>query len=149
MTVIHDSAPNQAVLGRQPSILPPLEAVCTGECADTRSNARVRKVAAANILEATAQQRLERANRHKSRPSLERFQYKPQDLVDIWFEPTNKDSRGWRGPATVLSVQPDEGNITVRVQGRTIDRTTAEVREHISYLAMGAHFTTPHFTHLG
>ena len=130
-------------------MLSPLEGGCTGEYADTRGTARIRELAAANILEATAQQRIERADRHKSRPALERFQYKPQALLDIWFEPTNKDSRGWRGPATVLSVQPDEGNITVRVQGRTIDRTTAEVREHISYLIMGAHFSTHHFTHLG
>ena len=69
-------------------MLPPLEGGCTGEYADTRGTARIRELAAANILEATVQQRTERADRHKSRPALERFQYKPQDLVDVWFEPT-------------------------------------------------------------
>ena len=64
---------------------------------------------------------------------MERSEHRPGDLVDIWFDPPNKDTPGWRGPAQISSINDGEGNITVRFQGRTLDRRHQEVRQHVPY----------------
>ena len=140
LTVINSSTPYQALLGRQPAMLPPLEGGHAGQCHDharvetnEHNRARVREIAAINIIEATAQQRLERVDRSNSRPAIELQEYKPHDLVDIWFEPQNKDQKGWRGPGEILSINADEGNYSVKIQGRTLSRRAQEVRPHIPY----------------
>ena len=110
LTVINGSTPYQALIGRQPAMLPPMEGGHTGQvqsmargATQVRHEARVREVAAMNIVEATARQRLARADRHNTRPAIQRMDYKPKDLVDIWFEPSNKDQKGWRGPGEVVT----------------------------------------------
>ena len=108
----------------------------------------VREVAAMNIVEATARQRMARADRHNTRPAIQRMQYKPRDLVDVWFEPSTKDQKGWRGPAEILSINADDGNVTVRIQGRTIDRQSSEVREHIPYLVFASALLEDQCKHL-
>ena len=65
---------------------------------------------------------------------MQRADYQPGDLVDIWYDPQNKDTLGWRGPAQIASVQEDENNVTVRFQGKTLDRGQQEVRVHVPYL---------------
>ena len=99
-----------------------------------RHQARIREIAAGNIIEATARSRMERADRHNTRPAVERQEYKVGDLVDLWYEPPSKDTSGWRGPGKVHSLQPSEGVVTVRYQGRSPDRRAQEVRPHIPYL---------------
>ena len=47
---------------------------------------------------------MERAQKHRTRQSIQQYDYKRDDLVDVWFEPSNKDSKGWRGPGKILSV---------------------------------------------
>ena len=71
----------------------------------------------------------------------------PQHLCDVWFEKTNKDMPGWRGPATVLSVNHEDGNVTVRFQGRTIDRKTTEVRTHVPFLVFESALFADRFEH--
>ena len=121
-------------------MLPPLEGGHLGEVAslarketNARSEARVREIAAMNIIESTAQARLSRAFRTHARGAIELREYQPQEKVDIWFEPTQKDQSGWRGPAEVLSANSREGNYSVRLQGRTLIRTPQEVRPHIAF----------------
>ena len=77
---------------------------------------------------------MDRADRHNTRPAVERQEYKVGDLVDLWYEPLNKDTSGWRGPGKVHSLQPNEGVVTVRYQGRSLDRRAQEVRPHIPYV---------------
>jgi hypothetical protein len=142
LTVINDSTPYQAVMGRQPSILPPLEGGYNGSLVDDQSRpesdcrgvSRTRELAACNIIESTARMRMERANKHKTRPAVETMEHAAGNLVDIWFDPTTKDVSGWRGPAKIATVNTEEGNITVRYQGMSLDRQNSEVREHIPYL---------------
>ena len=81
----------------------------------------------------TAKDRLDRAHRTNIRGAMQLGEYKPQEKVDIWFEPTTKDQCGWRGPAEVLSANTSEGNYSVRIQGRTLIRRPQEVRPHIPY----------------
>ena len=51
--------------------------------------------------------------------------------------PLNKEQRGWRGPAQVKTVNEEEKNITVRIQGRSLDRAPREIRPHVPYLVFG------------
>ena len=135
LTVINNSTPYQALFGRQPAMLSPLEGGHSQQVeslsrADThtRHHARVREIAAMNIIEATARARLERADKHNTRPAAERLEFEPGDLADVWFEPLNKDQRGWRSPGEVLSVNAAEGNLSVRIGGRTLNRRVGEIR---------------------
>ena len=52
---------------------------------------------------------MEHADRHNTRPAVERQEYKVGDLVDLWYETPNKDMSGWRGPEKVHSLQPSHG----------------------------------------
>ena len=80
-----------------------------------RHEARVREITNASIIESIARTRLQRADDSKTRGAIERADHKQGDLVDIWFEPTTKDSKGWRGPAEVKSVNEEASNISVRM----------------------------------
>eukprot|EP00971_Amphidinium_carterae_P349761 6491208-Amphidinium_carterae.2 len=134
VTTIAGYSPFTAVFGRQASFLPDLEnPPTTGSTLADES--RIREIAVLSIVEENSRQRLSRAMRHQTRPSGEELDYKVGDLVDIWFPPGTKEIPGWKGPARLVSVQPSEGHLTVRWQGRTLDRRLAEARKHISYLA--------------
>ena len=63
----------------------------------------------------------------------QRLEHKPGDLVDIWYDQLNEDTFGWRRPAQVATVNDDEGNLTVRFQGRTLGRRQQEVRIRVLY----------------
>ena len=133
LIVIHDSSPYNALYGRQPAMLPPLEGGyireedhdgrvrridATGmhdlDAKYQRHLSRVREIAAATIIEVTALSRLQRADRHKTVAALERSGFQVGGLVDIWYEPTTKDVSGWKGPAQIATINHDEGNVTVR-----------------------------------
>ena len=73
LTNINGSTPYNGVLGRQPAMLPPMEGGHGGQIVDqsrpetsAKNEARIRELAAINIVEATAQKRLERADRHNT-----------------------------------------------------------------------------------
>ena len=54
--------------------------------------------------------------------------------MEIWFEPSHKDEAGWRGPAKIATLQHEEGNATVRYQGRSLDRQFPEIRPYVPYV---------------
>jgi len=154
LTVINNHTPYQGLLGRQPAMLPPIEGGHGGQVASharaetgMRDEARVREIEAGSIIESIARTRLTRADDSQSRSSLERAEHKVGDLVDIWFEPVNKDSKGWRGPAEIKSINEDVSNVSVRMQGRTLDRRPQEIREHIPYLVYSIILSAEHFSH--
>ena len=156
LTVINTSTPYQAVLGRQPQMLPPLEGGYLHERdpslirpgAMHRHEARVREIACTNIIEHHAKRRVERAHHARTQNPIEAYEYTPGELVDAWFEPPNKDNpRGWRGPGKILSVNTEEGNVTIRYQGHTLDRRMQEVRPHIAFLIDLVHFASGFMHH--
>lgn len=63
----------------------------------------------------------------------ERSEHQPGDLVDIWYDFPNGDAPGWGGPAQIVSANDGGGDITVRSQGRTLDRRHQEVGMHVPY----------------
>jgi len=157
MTVINGSTPYQALIGRQPQLFPSLEGGTLEERGveeplvnsrmDCRHNARVREIAAEGIIESIATSRIEQAQKSKTRPDMRLEQYQRKELVDIWFEPSNKDTKGWRGPAEVVSIHPEDGNAEIRIQGRTLLRRAPEIRPHIPYFIFLQLVYTSHFTY--
>eukprot|EP00971_Amphidinium_carterae_P351093 6491908-Amphidinium_carterae.1 len=137
LTTHQGLSPYNAVMGIQPPLLPPIE--LEGE--HTLTPSRLREVAIESIVQESQRARMQRALRHRTRKPIEMKNLSVGMPVDIWYEPTNKETGGWRGPATVASIQESEGNITVRYQGRTLDRRAQEVREHIIYHVF---FAAPH-----
>ena len=141
LTVINTSTPYQAAIGHQPTILPPLEGGYTGQRDDelgrpgtaARNVARIKEISSTNIIEATARRRIERANASRTLAPIEAKQYQPGEEVDVWFDPSEKDLSGWRGPGQVATVNSEEANITVRYQGKSLERRHQEVRVHIPY----------------
>eukprot|EP00971_Amphidinium_carterae_P325068 6455158-Amphidinium_carterae.1 len=99
-------SPQQAVLGRSSSILPQVSSEVSQDAASTQ---RLREIAVSSIVEATSRERVNRANRYPSTPTLTDSSYVNGDQVDIWFDPTNKDQPGWRGPARVVQCLPTDG----------------------------------------
>ena len=88
LIVINDATPYRALFGRQPAILPPLEGGYHFHPIEHPQNpshelsriglrdvSRVREMVAAAIVEATAQNRLEWGNRHKTHPAQQRSYY--------------------------------------------------------------------------
>ena len=118
-----------ALLGRQPAILPSIAEGTVGEMEDSlargethsRYQARVREIATSKIVEASAKQRMQLVDTRRARPSMQLSDIQIGQEVDIWFDPSQKDQPGFRGPAKVASIQPQENVVTVRYQGRTLD----------------------------
>ena len=105
LTVIGNSTPYQGVLGRQPAMLPPLEGGHLGQVnslarveTNSRFEARVREVAACNMIESHAKAIADRASRSNTRGCMESAGYSPRDLV----EPPNKDQ--WHHPSSSLAL---------------------------------------------
>ena len=130
-TSTNNHTPYQALLGRQPHLLPPLEGGYYGDLGVKGQDdfARVREIAAVAIIQAIVQQRFQRGGKRNQVVAQERADHSPGDLLD----PPNKDIPGWRRPAKIASVNFGEGNVTVRFQGGTLDRRYQEVRMHVPY----------------
>ena len=87
LVCINQHTPYQALLGRQPHLLPPLEGGYHGDLDVKGQNnlARVREIVAIAITEATAKQRLQRGAKGNQVGAIERAEHHPGDLVDIWY----------------------------------------------------------------
>lgn len=142
---INNDTPYQALLGRQSHFLPPVEGGYHGGLDQRGQNnlVSVREIVAVAIVEAIATQRIQRDDTRKQTVAQERAEHQPGDLVDIWYDPLNKDIPGWRGPALVVSVDVGGGNIIVRFQGRIFDCHHQAVRMHVLYLVYMLVFIDP------
>lgn len=111
MTTVGDSSPYNAVLGRQPAILPPLADSTTadgaGDSADGRREARIREIAINSMTQASAMARVNRASSARTTSSTQ-GKYQPGDLVDYWRKLEGKDTSPWHGPVPVIRDSPSE-----------------------------------------
>jgi hypothetical protein len=90
-----------ALLGRTPNLLPSIDGT-SGEIDDQlargetqlRHHARLREIATCKIVEATAKNRMRRADGTRTRPALELSKIQPGMSVDIWFDPSHNDAKG-------------------------------------------------------
>ncbi|CAK0834374.1 unnamed protein product [Prorocentrum cordatum] len=139
--------PYKVVFGRTIPMLTDLEPASATALEDqddgidgiSRHIHRLREVAIAAVVGASAQQRMDRALQSRTRPAGECQNLQLGDLVDIWRDPPNKDVSGWRGPATVVNVNRiQEGVVDVQWQSRTLSCRLADVRHSLSMDVMVA-----------
>ena len=122
LTHVGGSTPYQAVYGRQPWMLPPLETPDLGNRDEMssegdRQRELIRQTALSAMISATAASRLNRAAH--TRTGQDSREFKPDDLCDVFRKPVSKDASGWVGPYRVVRSEP--GQVVVRVKG--FDRT--------------------------
>ena len=86
-----------------------------------------------SMTQASAQQRLERALKSKTRLAIEQLELQPGDLIDFWRKPGTKDESGWRGPATILT--PGPTTATVKWLGQNVNVRTQDLRRSLVYMA--------------
>ena len=54
--------------------------------------------------------------------------------VDFWREPPNRDTSGWRGPATVINDQNlAQGTVGIEWQGRSLTARLPHVRRALMF----------------
>lgn len=130
---INNHTPYQTLPGRQPHSLPPQEGGYHGDLDATGQNtfARVRQFDAVAIVEATARQRPARGDKRNQVAAMERSEHAFGDLVDIWYDPPNKDIRGWRGPAQIAIVNDGGADIILSSRERMLDSRYQEVRAFV------------------
>ena len=65
---------------------------------------------------------------HGPSQTLKDQDYTAGQSVEYFRKPLHKDVSGWRGPATVVNVVPDENLVYVKVQGSVIPCAGQDVR---------------------
>ena len=95
-----------ALFGRQPALFPSLEGGyhCEVDTDGQDNLARAREMTAVANIEITATHRVARGDKGKMAVVQQRAEHRPGDLVDIWYDPPNKDTPGRRGPAQIATV---------------------------------------------
>ena len=128
----------QAALGYQPGILPDLDqrdALYDSPDGFTRHAHRLREIAVQSMVETTARERAQRALRSKTRPAIEVTEWKIGDTVEFFRATGNKEASGWRGPGTIVCIDPD-GTVHVKWQGSVLICRMQDVRPTLMYHAM-------------
>ena len=117
--ITHNGAsPYNARVGRQPSMLPDLQAPPDDTSVGPgRYVHRIREVSLQKIIESTATARINRASRSQTTAAGEQHDYQPKELVDYHRPTLNKDESGWHGPAKVVKNLPSSGQVTIQWQG--------------------------------
>ena len=123
LTHVGGSTPYQAVYGRQPAMLPPLDAPDLPSIEEISSRGdhqreRVRHAALEAMMQATSMARLNRASKTRTQPDSTRT-FQVGELVDVYKPQSSKDASGWFGPYRITQSHP--GQVVVKVQG--VDRT--------------------------
>ena len=93
-----------------------------------RHEARLREISLTNIIEHNAKTGRACQCGQNTAP-IEAYDHQLGQQVGVWLEPAHKDDpRGWRGPGNAATINAEEGNVSVRYRGRTLDRKMQELR---------------------
>ena len=137
MSNVAGFSPYEAVLGRKPNLLIDLDCPTTSAVDDSsggligisRHATRIRELAVACMVEATAATRMKLANQARTRLSSQQMELEAGSLVDIFRSPSRKDLSGWRGPCKVVAVRG--GTIDVMWNNRILICRPQDVRVHV------------------
>jgi hypothetical protein len=121
---INSTTPYNALHGRVPHILPDINHVTATPSNDTpasiRHANRLREIAISRMVEATAQQRIQRAMTTRTLASAQEM-FDLDDQVDFYRKPDQKDLPGWSGPARITDMsEASRGTIIVDYRGRKL-----------------------------
>ena len=109
MITVGESTPYNAVLGRQPLMLPPLldadAADTKGDSADGRREARIREIAVNSMVQATSIARISRTLNSKTVGDTQ-IEYRAGDLVDYRKQPHTKDKSPCLAPYQWCETHP-------------------------------------------
>ena len=137
MLTIGGATPMEAVYGKNPPLLSDLETPSDAQADDDQGarshNHRAREVVLGKMVETSAQARLARATRRKTRGAIESAELEVGDEVDYFRPAGNKDEPGWRGPAVLTEI--NDGQAVVRYLGRYHRVRAAELRRALMYLS--------------
>ena len=131
-------SPYEALFGRTPPMLD----VMTAEDDQEREHpARLRSIAVQAMIQASAEDRIRRANATKSRPAGELKDMQVGDLVDIYRPTISKDVPRWHGPASITDLTAlTDGIIGVRWQGRNLQVRVQDARRALAFAYAPAFF---------
>ena len=146
---INGATPYSAVYGRVPTILPDLNSALpdgVGHDAQTRDVNRVREASVQAIVEATSRARIQRALNTRTINAAE-MKFELGMEVEYFREPSNKDTSGWSGPATIVSMDDvHRGTIRIRAKNKELVVAPRDLRPATTYLALlnAPHLCNPH-----
>ena len=152
MLQIAGTTPYVALLGRFPQILADFESQGQSALTDSdggilgasRHSVRLRELAVIAITQSQAQQRMQQAERSRTRPTGQLADIRCGDLCDIYRQPQSKDLTGWRGPTEVVDTSTiDRGFISVRWGGRTMSVRMQDLRKSALFVGMTDDGSTP------
>ena len=66
-----------------------------------------------SMTQATAEERIRRAQHSKTRTSTRNVKIEPGEIVEFWREPENEESSGWRGPGKLVYIDNETGTCTL------------------------------------
>ena len=135
---INSTTPYNAVYGRVPSILPDINHVSVTTTRDApeiiRHANRLREISVSRMVEATAEQRIQRAMNTRTQSAAQEL-FDLNDQVDFYRTPDNKDLPGWNGPARITDItDASRGIILVDYRGRQLTCDPQNLRQHLAFL---------------
>jgi hypothetical protein len=95
-----------------------------------RIEARTREIALQAMIEATSQARINRALKTKTQLPGD-LQYQVGDQVEYYRPSKTKDVSGWLGPATVIEVLGDQGQVVVKHRNEELRCRFQDTRQFI------------------
>ena len=127
------SSPFEAVFGRTPPLLGVVDAEA-GDNPDDRDCDRLRQLAIDSMVQATAENKMRRADRGKTRMPGELLDLKVGDAVEFYRKASTKDAHSWFGPATVTDLTSVlDGQIGIKWQGRLMLCRVQDVRRALLF----------------
>ena len=95
-------SPYEALYGRTPRFLDVMSH--EDDSALKENAAEMRAIALRSMVQASAEDKIKRAERSRTRPAGELAELQVGDLVDIYRPTLSKDTPRWNGPATVCDL---------------------------------------------
>ena len=131
-----NASPYEAVFGRTPALLDALHFESVADISE-RDCERLRHAAIQSMVQASAHDRVVRANASRARPAGELLGIEVGDLVEFFRKPSTKDTSGWHGPATVVdTTSMRDGQLGLRWQGRHITCRLQDIRRALTYTCL-------------
>ena len=137
LTAVHGTTPYHRMFGRQPSMLPPLQAdeSCANADGSTTETQRqwVRHLALTTVIQQTAVNKIIRADKAFTRADHE---VTVGQMVDYFRPPSSKGTSGWKGPVKVVKLDLEDGHVVCSINGRNMPCRIQDIRPTAMFAMM-------------